>query len=126
MAWQFNDRLDRLGVRKKELDYVAVTYTRSGLGTSASINATMAVSIIEQEVPNVYSVRVRTQDFIVDADELVISATTITPERGDIITLTSSGEEFTVCEEDLGFPPWDYTTTSKARIRIHTKKTDDG
>lgn len=101
---------------------VSVVYARSGTG-SVTISATQGQTSFEQTDAEGFGIRIDTRDYIVTAADLVISAATITPERGDTITETDGSLTRTHTVLGVGNEPcYRWCDPSRKMIRIHTKQ----
>lgn len=96
----------------------SITYNRPGSG-SVSITAIPGESTHEVERDGAIIDEVRSRDFLVVADDLVIGGEKVTPDRHD--TITEDGVTYTVLALG-GEAHWRWTDPTQAMIRIHTKR----
>ncbi len=128
MAYDLRSRLDTVGTRMKAINAVDVVVSRPNVAeTSGTITATPAKTEIEVfDVNNNSGLTHKLQDWIFDVAEYAVGdpLTPVLPQRGDRITL-ESGRVFTVISLQERFDqgdaePWEYITSSRLRIRVHT------
>jgi hypothetical protein len=96
-----------------------IAYHRDGqiINIAASIGRTQGENII----PEVSVIQVTYQDFFVETSDLIISGTLFLPRVDDIIQ-RQNDEKYIVISLDDGSPPFEYVTTLKQRVRIHTNR----
>lgn len=119
MVYRFQDRLDYLGERRKEVDSEEVTYARGV--NSVTLSASLGHSEVNELIPGVAVTQTRRQDFFVDANELILAGNPTEPQVGDRIT-RQNGSIFRVVSEGEDSAPFDYTTPTEKRLRIHTEQ----
>jgi len=99
-----------------------VTYHRG----DASVSVTAVPGRSEYEVDTEYGIeRSYARDFIVEAADLIISGSTITPQRGDLIKQTVGDDVlvFEVMAPASGVDCYNLDQTGTS-TRIHTKQVD--
>lgn len=115
MTYNFHDRLDYLGTRKKTLDSESVTIS-NGTNT-VGVSATVGETDVEEEGPNGLPVRTQIRDYIITAEDLVLNGVQVEPQEGWTIT----EGDLTCRVVPIGDQScFDYTTQTKKRMRIHT------
>jgi hypothetical protein len=102
----------------KSINGKTVDYTR-GINTVSLTACPILANAPEELSPGVVVTRIELQDFICDAEDLVINGATITPMVGD--TITWGSRIYRVIALDESSPPYEYTTSARDRIRIHTE-----
>lgn len=96
-----------------------VTFTRGA--NSCTLQAIRGQRLWERsEAGSGVQVGDRSEDWIVEAADLVISSATVTPARGD--TITADGIVFRVMPFGPADQLWQYHDRDRLYIRIHTKE----
>lgn len=124
MTYRFADRLDRLGVRKKQLDKRWINLTD---GThQVAIQATVSEPAGFDYNPEILTTTVRVRHYIVDVDDLILNDQNVLPKQGwKIIDIDGTFEcqpEQSGAFDNKQEPVFIYTTQSRKRIRIKTKQ----
>jgi hypothetical protein len=118
MAYDFTTRLDHVGSRMPQLHDNTMTYTRDGY-TITFYNCTPEKVDVEQmQALGIAIIQEKWQDFVFDALLLETAFIPPEPQVGDIIGW--QGYEFRVSV--LGEETFRYTTSSRKRIRVHTRQ----
>lgn len=121
MAYSYQDRLDHLGVRKKEVDSAELQYRRPGEALNPITQGT-----VEYHQPEGYQeegqfhVETELIAFTFDADALEVYATDQFPKRGD--TITYNTVKYAILPMDDDGTHYRYTTSSRKRIRVFTRE----
>lgn len=97
----------------------SVTYRR-GID-EVTLQATLGESEFPRESTEGLTTEDRTQDFLILASDLVLSAVTVTPEPGDQIELTGMGT-FEVTSPGGSEPAWRYSGPHRLMLRIHSRE----
>lgn len=117
MPYSIKDRLDTLGERMQELSQEDITYRRKA-DTLTIENVTLGkIDVNELVAYGIIHLTEKALDFIFDSDELA-SLNPTTPLDGDEITYNS--HKYQVMS--IGNETYNYVTTSRKRIRVHTKQ----
>jgi hypothetical protein len=114
MAYSFSERLDKLGARRKELDFESVTIRRDLVGTPD-----VEASLSRMEAAEYSAGGVTQHNFIVftfDVADYAFSGVASLPNHGDEIE-RSNGEIYRVVSMGDS-PPFSYTTSTKKRISV--------
>lgn len=113
--------VDALAKSLKRAAGVAVTIKRDGRESDA-ITATPALTthVVEDEATGIPT-KIKSQDWIFTAADLVIAGQTIRPKTGDQITRASDGATFTVAPI-AGRPCSEPHDAAATMIVIHTKE----
>ncbi len=99
---------------------VTVNYARGNV--SVDVTAVPARSSFDAEGEQIKA-EVKSTDFLIAAEDLVLNDIVITPKKDDVITQSSGGKVFTyVVKHPNGIneKPWRYTDTGRSTIRVHT------
>lgn len=122
MADMIQTGLSRLAGILKENAGQTITYTRPGIGTVEGITATLGRT--DWDVVHSWGVETRTtQDFLMDAADLVLGGNVVEPAAGDRITMVTGGDTVTFeVASPTGAVPWRYTSPYRNRLRIHANK----
>lgn len=105
----------------KEAGGVTVSYRR-GSG-SVSLTATASMHRYEVVDSEGFGIMALSRDYIVTAEDLLISSEEITPRSGDRIVETIRGTEMTFEVMAIGqLKEWEPVDTDGTMILIHTKK----
>ena len=128
MVYDFQTRLDILGSRMREINKKTVVYTiidtvtfNPLLDENVSIEATLGRTETQEQAPSGSITIGSLRDYIVSTIQLVDgNGNAFLPKRGDVITdgtltmqVMSAGDE----------PPYQWTTATRKRLRIHTQIT---
>lgn len=97
-----------------------VTYTRGG-ETLADLSATIGTTTHDDIAANGMLTAVESNDFVITAADLILSAAVTLPVVGDVITW--GGETYEVRPFGEKQRPWRYSDPHKVTLRIHTKRT---
>lgn len=117
MTYDFSDRLDYLGTRMQDLHQNELLYTRDSVDLKIE-NFTPEETDTEQlQALGIAILNEKWQDFVFDADELS-DFTMAEPEAGDTLTWGDMTFQIVSINDKL----FKYTTSSRKRIRIHTKQ----
>lgn len=99
----------------------AVTYSRSG--ASVEVTATVGNTEFETTDAEGFFTRSQSRDFIIEAADLILSGSTVLPERGDVITEVVDGTTHTY--EVLPFgadgETFRFSDPHRTILRVHTK-----
>jgi|1_EtaG_2_1085319.scaffolds.fasta_scaffold101363_2 hypothetical protein len=118
MAYDFSTRLDTLGTRMQEVNQTSLTYRRGSTEITVS-NPTLGKVDVEQLAAfGITLITDKLQDFIFDTADLSTLEPT-TPRLGDIIVWSSRTYEVLPIADEL----YTFVTSSRARIKVHTKQT---
>tara|TARA_Y100000310_G_scaffold310662_1_gene356141 strand:+ start:318 stop:680 length:363 start_codon:yes stop_codon:yes gene_type:complete len=118
MAYDIATRLDKLGTRMKELNQNSITYQRTGETDLTISNVTPGtIDVTQLGVDSVVLITEKAQDFIFDTSELS-SWSPVVPKIGDTIVWGSNTYQIFSINDEL----YNYTTSSRLRIRVHTKQ----
>jgi len=116
----FTSRLDRTGVRMKGLNSEQVSYKR-GTNIIPDIAATLILTDNAEElINNIAVIRTELQDFVIDSEALISNSLGV-PKTGDEI-IRANGEIYRILSMGNDDPPYRYTTSSRLRMMIHTKR----
>ncbi|KAA0220476.1 MAG: hypothetical protein KJ057_12930 [Phycisphaerae bacterium] len=97
-----------------------VTYQRGA--ESVTLLATIGKSDFEQLDEFGVVHRAQSRDFLIRAQDLVISGTSTSPQAGDSIRETEAGVTYVhEVMSPAGQPPWRYSDAFRRTLRIHTK-----
>lgn len=117
MVYDVSTRLDRLGTRMKELFDNSLTYSREAVDititnftpekTDVDILMAMGIAVVNE----------KWQDFVFDTADLSV-LDPAEPRRGDRIVW----ESLTYEVFPIGDEPFKFTTSSRARVRVHAKQ----
>jgi hypothetical protein len=143
VAYVFQDRLDYLGRRRKQIDVIEGSYTRTGWetilrdtdgnpildsngdqiplhtpGPLTGILFSMNRTQTEEYIPGVAITRLDRQEFVFDTVDII---TLGEPQTNDLITLVD-GRKFRVSPPPDEKSCFNYTTPSRARIRVYTEQ----
>lgn len=124
VPYNVQNRYDRLGGRMKGLNFDpagSATYKRKDGSTLDDLVVSLGHTDTQEMIPGVAVTQVRYQDFIVDVADLDFGSGPVKPEYGDEIC-RGNGEVYKVVAMggDNG-SPFEYITSTKKRIRIHTE-----
>lgn len=119
MTYHFQDRLDLLGPRFKEVNGYAGTYVRPGTGTVDPINLSPILAEGQEFIPGISITRVEFQDFAIDASAVDFGGGEVKPAVGDYVTFL--GAEYRLVSRGGEDPPFKYTTSTRKRIRLFTE-----
>lgn len=118
MAYDLASRFDKLGTRMKELNQNSLTYKRSGSSDITIDNFTPGqIDVTQQGVESVILVTEKAQDFIFDASDLSSLNPSVPKIKDQIVWGSNTYEVFSINDE-----LYTYTTSSRQRIRVHTKQ----
>ncbi len=125
MTYSVLDRLEHTGDRMKVINSVDVVIKRDG-SISHPIKASWGKTEGTEYEENVAVLDIRYQDFIFDRDDYQIgSGIPVDPLKGDAIIVCSTGDEFMVVPVAGQETPFQYTTSSRSRVRVHSMQTKD-
>ncbi len=97
-----------------------VTYQRGG--SEVELAATIGRTVFEQDDHAGGLTRIESRDFLIRAADLVLAGDTTLPKPGDRIVETDSISTYTYEVMAPGSePPWRYSDSNRATLRIHTK-----
>lgn len=116
VAYNFANRLDRLGVRMKEVNSRTVTYNRPDVGSISDLQATCVEHDATELLALGMPVDIKLRMYHVDVAELKIGGSCILPEPGDKIT--DGGLVIRLIPLGPDQPAFKYTTQSRKRIII--------
>lgn len=117
MVYNFSDRLDYCGTRMKELHHVDITYRRRSHKVTI-YNVTPEESDSEMlQALGIALINEKWQDFVFDTTELE-QFYPPEPEGGDLIIWGSSTFQVVAIGDEL----YKFVTSSRKRIRVHTKQ----
>jgi len=122
MAYDMSARLDSLGNRMKDLHSNALTYRRAnkhGITQSQIIEnfTPEKIDVTQLLAIGIPIVVEKAQDFVFDTTELADFDTDL-PKTGDQIIWGEAQYEVAV----IGDETYTFTTSSRKRIRVHTKQ----
>jgi hypothetical protein len=101
-------------------EHVSQTVTfRRGTQT-VSVQATIGNTLFESHGELGPSVQIKTRDYLIETDDLVLGGVAVLPQRDDII-VDASGDEYTILPTDDGVY-WRDSDPYRVRIRVHTKQ----
>jgi hypothetical protein len=110
-------------------DGTKISYRRPGPGGSIQriddLPVLRGTSQFQTLDENNVLIEVRSQDFLIMADRLVLGDERITPERGDQVVLVEKcppGERVFELLDMPGEPSWRWSDQYKTRYRVHTKE----
>jgi len=122
MTYSFSDRLDYLGTRMKDLHDNEITYIREP--SSGSIESITIENVTPEQTDSellqalgVAFLQEKWQDLVFDASELS-SLDPSEPKAGDRIEWGSNTFQVVAINDEI----FVYTTSSRERIRVHTKQ----
>jgi hypothetical protein len=119
MTWSFYDRLNGLNNRMKRLNTRTIVITVDG--EDVSVPASLGKTEIEELSPTVGIGIGSLRDYFINiADLKKADNTPFLPERG--MTIVDGTITCSVSAEGA-MPIFDYVTSSRTRIRLHTKVT---
>lgn len=117
MGYDFSSRLDYCGTRMKDLQNETITYTRDSTDLEIE-NVTPEESDAELlQSLGISLLREKWQDFVFDTSELS-DFTLAEPKEGDKIVWG----DYTFMLAAIGDELFKYVTSTRKRIRIHTKQ----
>lgn len=117
MTYDFQTRLNTLGTRFKEISTESITYRRGSTKVTID-NINLGKVDVEQLLAfGITNITSKALDFIFDTSELS-SLEPSTPLQGDEIVY--GGNTYEVMP--FGDQTYDFVTTSRQRIRVHTKQ----
>ena len=114
MAYDFQERIDRLGVNHKARNRKSVVYSRGD--TSLTIIGSPIKTPADELLMGVSVIRGEYQDWIFDSVELLPTFTF--PKIGD--TIVQAGNTFKATSLGNDEPCFQFVTSSRKRIRVHT------
>jgi len=117
MAYRMQSRLRHVGNRFNELNTELIQYRRGG--TTLSIYASPILQDATELVPDAMVMRIELQNFAIDVIQLDGLRL---PLRGDLI-IRATGEEFRLVPLGDDTPPYDFTTSTRDRLIVHTERT---
>lgn len=125
MAYNVQDRYDKLGTRFREVNPDPVgtaTYVRKDGSTLVDLVVSLGHTNTQEMIPGVAITQIRYQDFMIDVADLDFGAGPFKPEMGDKI-IRANGDTFKVIVIG-GEPgsPFEYVTATKKRMRVHTEQ----
>jgi len=124
MVYDVNARLSTLGTRMKAINVALVDLDRSGEGQIAGVSSSLGRTEAEEMIPGVAVTHVRYQDFFFDAVDYGVGWADALPNVGDTITIqagqTMPAGTYRVISLGNDTPPYEYTTSTRERLRIHT------
>ncbi|MCZ2341689.1 MAG: hypothetical protein LC104_07815 [Bacteroidales bacterium] len=113
---------DWLAAKLKEHASRPVVYQRGML--TVNVQATVGRTLLKLD-DGYGGVRMEwtDRDFLIHAEDLVLSSVVVLPERGDLIRETDGGKVFIYEVMAPGKePPWRYSDVFRKLLRIHTKQ----
>ncbi len=111
------DGVDWFRAKLKENAGQSIAYTRGP--NSVTLTATIGETDYEKEDAHGVIIRFESRDFIIDASDLLLNGSVVTPQDGD--TITYGGETYEVLSLDGG-RPYEPTDPYETQWRIHTKQ----
>lgn len=123
MPYNAQDRIDLLGPRMTSVNpdpLGPVTIRNPRTGHSVETIASLGTTEAQEMIPGVAITNIRYQDFIITVSDLDFGAGPMKPEIGWEID-RQNGETYRVISLGDNNPPFDYTTSTKKRMRIHTE-----
>jgi len=103
-----------------EVDSITVAYRRGE--TEISVLARAGRTPFESMSDNGVLIHTQSRDYLVKADDLVISEVRILPEPKDQIVETADGMTYThEVNSPAGGDCWQYSDASRRIIRVHTR-----
>jgi len=120
MVYKIQDRLQHNRKRFKEVNCELVKLTR---GSESTVDIVMSpiLLIAEEATPGLGITRIEPQDFCVDVADYQILSIAVVPQEGDMIT-RDTGEVFILQSQDQ-LPVYSFTTSTRDRYRLYTKRT---
>jgi hypothetical protein len=104
----------------KEINSFSITVTQDGETITIS-NASQGHTEVEEMMQNIEVTQLRYHDFFCDVSQYTFPLAGLKkPKRGAIITRSSDGARFAVTSPGDSKAPYDYTTPTEVRYRIHT------
>ena len=120
MAYSYRDRLKKNSVRFRVINKENVSFTHVGalgpivVSTSLVLRRPMLVTTPPTEV------QFDRQWFIFDIADLIIGTEAFLPSQGDRIK-RANGEEFEIVPETDDIPLYQYVTSDRERIIVHSQ-----
>lgn len=120
----FQERLDRVGTRLDEYNGELVSIRR-GVTTVTDKTASPTLMVAEEVIPGVSQTRLEYQDFAIDTDQYDLGGGPVLPERMDVI-IRANGDEFQAVSFDSDEPVFQFTTSTRNRLLVHTQRIKEG
>ena len=100
----------------------AITYTRGA--NSVAITATIGNTDFQTTDADGFFTQVQSRDFIFPAEDLILNAETVLPERGDTITEVVGDKTYTYAVLPFGEDGelYKFSDPHRTILRVHTKK----
>ena len=118
MAYDLSTRLDVLGTRMKDLNQTTLSYVRGATAITVTSPTLGKVDVNQLAAYGIVLVTEKLQDFIFDTSDLS-TLTPALPKIGDKIVWDGN----TYLVSSFGEEVFTYMTSSRNRIRVHTKQT---
>lgn len=120
MPYNVQNRIDTQGPRMVEInpDPLGPVTIRDNRGNSVSVIASLGRTESQEVIPGVAITNIRYQDFMITVSDLDFGAGPEKPEVGWEID-RQNGETYRVIS--MADKPFEYITTTKKRMRIHTE-----
>lgn len=116
MAFDYAARLAHVGTRMKELNQQTITYSRGATSVSGIVASPIHMTG-DELMPSIAITVIEYQDWAIDVADL---GALFPPQVGDKIT-KATGEEFRVSSLGQDGPPFQYTTSTRVRVLIHSE-----
>jgi len=122
MPYNIQDRIDTQGPRMTEInpDPLGLVAVRDNIGNHVDLTASLGRTESQEMIPGVAITNIRYQDFIITASGLEFGAGVVKPQIGWEIE-RQNGEVYRVISLGDNNPPYEYITTTKKRMRIHSE-----
>jgi len=121
MVYDFQERLNTLGDRFKEVNFETMTLIR-GPDITTGIKASPVLMEAEEIIPGVVITRLEMQDWFIDVADYAISGTPVIPKAGDVLENETTKEQFRVSSMGSDEPPYRYATSDRLRYHLHTER----
>ena len=109
--------------KRHELRTVPVTYSRDE--ASVALQATIGQTVFEQRDDYGVIEKTESRDFLVRAEDLVLTGSATLPERGDRVREADGGKVYVYEVMAPGKEPhFRYSDPYRRTLRIHTKQVD--
>lgn len=121
MADFLKDGMTWLAGQLKQHVSQTATYYRRGIGSNPNVQVTLGESEFPVEASDGLTTEQRSQDFLITAADLTLSAVQIEPEPGDQIEIAGLGT-FEVEAPGGAEPAWRWSDPNHIMLRVHTRE----
>lgn len=117
MAYEHSTRLDYLGTRMQGLHSNSLVYTRGPVDITITNFTPEKIDVEQMQALGIVLITEKWQDFVFSFASLA-DLDPQTPQRGDTLTWGTLVFEVAAINDEL----YNFTTSSRKRIRIHAKQ----